>query len=107
MDTSVVVAVITSAGAIAAAAVGREWHVRRKTSAGTRSDNVLIGHSNSNTQRRVYFKGDEYRFLNFGGKNSRIEPLGGGPSFLAPTHELFHDSAQHRRVSRDSVVVRA
>jgi hypothetical protein len=56
--------------------------------------------------RVVYYKGAQYRFLNFGGKNCRIEAMEGGQSVLAPTHELFHDPEQTRRVTRDSIVVR-
>jgi len=38
--------------------------------------------------------------------NCRIEPVEGGQSFLAPTHELFHDAEQTLRMTRESIVVR-
>jgi hypothetical protein len=57
--------------------------------------------------RFVYYKGVQYRFLNIGGKNCRIEPIEGGQSCLAPTHDLFHDAEQTQGITRESIVVRA
>ena len=54
--------------------------------------------------RRVYFNGAEYSFLNYGGRKSRVEPIRGGGSFLAPTAELYHDPAETERITRDSIV---
>lgn len=54
--------------------------------------------------RTVYYRSEPHRFLNFGGRRCRIEPLSGGQSFLAPTHELFHDCDRLRRITRETIV---
>jgi hypothetical protein len=108
MDTAIIVALITAVATVIAAAIAILPRVLRKVPVNPlpgSSSPASEGGGASNT-RRVYFKGAQYRFLNFGGKNCRIEPAEGGQSFLAPTHELFHDAEQTRRITRESIVVR-
>jgi len=62
--------------------------------------------SGTSATRIVSPKGEQYRFLNFAGKNCRIEPMEGCQSFLALIHELFHATEQTRRITRESIIVR-
>jgi len=67
---------------------------------------VLLGRSDT-SERTVYYQGRKFRFCGFGPSNCRIEPLDGSkPSFLVPTHQLFHDAEGKRRITRDSIVVK-
>jgi hypothetical protein len=108
LDTAIIVALITGAATVIAAAVAilPKWMRNDSASRLTASSAPLLEGNPGSGARVVYYKDAQYRFLKFGGKNCRIEPMNGGQSFLAPTHELFHDPEQKRRVTRDSIVVR-
>lgn len=96
-------ALITAGATVAAAAITALARRQRPT-APTKGVPRTEQRPVQGAARVVYYEGTEYRFLNFGGKNSRIAPVDGGESFLAPTHELFHDRAAQRRITRDSIV---
>ena len=91
METAIIVALITAAATVIAAAIAILPKVLRKEPVNplpSSTSTVSDGNTASCT-RNVYYKAARYRFLNFGGKNCRIEPMEGGKSFLAPTHELL------------------
>lgn len=107
MDTPIIVALITGAATVIAAAIAvlpRRLRNEPVTPASDSSPRKTQANGTSRS-RFVYYNGLQYRFLNFGGKNCRIEPIEGGQSFLAPTHELFHNAEQTQRITRDSIVV--
>lgn len=98
---SVLAAVIGAVATITVAVLKlRSTQRRNQASAARQASIAAVG------SRLVFYRGDEHRFLNFGGRNCRIEPLAGGPSFLAPTHELFHDRDGRARITRDTIVAR-
>lgn len=107
MDTSIFAALITAAATVLAATITLlPWLLRREQSTGASgSASSEPNVANRARCRTVYYQGKPHRFLNFGGKNCRIEPLEDGDSFLAATHELFHDPEQTRRITRESIVV--
>jgi hypothetical protein len=108
MDTSVVVGLITGTATIIAAAIAiLPRLLRREPPSPSAGSSLSVSDGTSVTgERCVYYHHVKHRFLNFRGKNCRIEPMDGGASFLAPTHELFHDPEQKRRITRESIVVR-
>jgi len=99
VDTTVVVATIGAFSTIAAALIA--VRVKPPVSA-TSNERPPIG---SAVSRTAFYQGRAHRFLKFGGQNCRIEALDGSPSFLAPTHEIFHDQNGTQRITRDSVVL--
>jgi hypothetical protein len=109
MDTPIIAALITGAATVIATGLALLPALLRKRvdKANLESYSPMPDGTGGSRTRFVYYKGTRYRFLNFGGQNCRIEPIEGGQSSLAPTHELFHDQKQTRRVTRDSIVLRA
>ena len=109
MDTAIIVALITGAATVIASTIAilPKWLREKPVSPVPGSSSPGSQGKGTSGTRLVYYQGVQYRFLNFGGKNCRIEPMGDGQSFLAPTHELFHDLEQTQRITRDSIVVRA
>jgi hypothetical protein len=105
MDASIVVAIIGGAATIIAAAIAIAPKIVRARPADSSAAEVRLRTLPSIGLRTVYYLEQQHRFLNFGGKNCRIEPMTGGPSFKAPTHEIFHDKEQTRRITRESIVV--
>jgi len=108
MDTARIVALITGAATVIAAAIAilPKWVRKEPVGPLPGSSSPVSDASGASGTRVVSSKGGHYRFLNFGGKNFRIEPMEGGQSFLAPTLELFHDADQTRRITRESIIVR-
>ncbi|HUQ68454.1 MAG TPA: hypothetical protein VM165_02960 [Planctomycetaceae bacterium] len=107
MDAAIIAAVITGTATVIAAAITLLPRILRKRAVSPLLHQPLRlpeGRNPSGT-RIVYYQEAQYRFLNFRGKNCRIEPIDGGQSFLAPTHELFHDPERTRRINRESIVV--
>lgn len=108
MDTLVIAALITGAATVIAALIAILPRRQRKepVSSFPSLSSPASEFGVASGIRAVYYQGAKYRFLNFGGKSCRIEPMEDGRSFLAPTHELFHDPQQIRRITRESIVVR-
>jgi hypothetical protein len=108
METAIIVALITTAATVIAAATAILPKILRNETVNPLSSSALpeSRQSSASSTRIVYYNGVQYRFLNFGGRNCRIEPMEGGQSFLAPTHELFHDAEQTRRITRESIIMR-
>jgi hypothetical protein len=105
MDTTIIVALISGVAMVTAAAIAIIPMLRGTEGPGPTPEPQPPAGSRAGGARTVYYLGTQYRFLNFGGNNSRIEPLAGLQSFLAPTHELFHDSRQTQRITRETIVV--
>jgi hypothetical protein len=104
-DTTIVAAIITAIATLLATALS----IRGRTPGGRRrvTQEAEWPGDSSPASRIVYYQGTAHRLLRFGGRNSRIEALDGSPSFLGPTHEIFHDSEQTIRITRDSIAYRA
>lgn len=108
MDSTIIAAIITGAATVLAAVIGLQFWRRWRFIEAPKARNRELNTENSSAESRiVYYRGVAHRFLNFGGKHCRIERLDGSPSFLGLTHEMFHDIEQKRRITRDSIVLRA
>ena len=108
MDNGVLIALISGAAVILAGVIGILPFLRRRKTSTQVAD--LVNNSSSiqlpqGDTRRVYYNGNMLRFLNFGGKRSRVQAVDGGESFLVLTHKLFHDKEALIPVTRDSIVI--
>lgn len=108
MDNGVLIALISGAAVILAGIIGILPFLRNRKTSNQAAD--LVKHSSSiplpeGDERRVFYNGNLLRFLNFGGKKSRVQAVDGGKSFLVPTHKLFHDKEAKTPVTRDSIVI--
>ncbi len=110
MDNGVLIALIGGLAVILAGIIGILPSLRRRkvgsklTELNPEQTSTMVPQGEP---RRVYYKGNLLRFLNFGGKRSRVQPVEGGESLLVPTHELYHDKEELIPITRDSIVVRS